>query len=424
MKKLYSRKILQNIKKWLLEKEIVILNGPRQVGKTSLLKLLKKELVRQGVTEKNIFYLNLEEFNILSDLNEDPKNLLKYIVDKGNKNYFLIDEIQYLDNPSNFLKQLYDEYSEKIKIIVTGSSSLELKAVLQDSLAGRKVSFLVKPLDFKEYLQFKEFDSLKYLDKKDIPAQIKDNFDKQLEEYLIYGGMPAVVLQSDYQKKQKMLNEYINTYINKDIRSIGKINSISSFNAVVRILASQIGNLLNISDLSNNADISRRKVERYIDLLEYTFVLNKVIPFYKNTRKQIVKMPKVYFFDVGIRNAILGNFLSMENRQDRGEIFENFVFLELKGISDNNKIFFYRTVSGSEIDFVLEIGGLTQLVEVKYKRVKKQIDTRVLRGFNKNNKVENMFIVSLDSIKPNELVKYIDYRSIRVISSLTNSLKN
>ena len=424
MKKLYSRKILQNIKKWLLEKEIVILNGPRQVGKTSLLKLLKKELVRQGVTEKNIFYLNLEEFNILSDLNEDPKNLLKYIVDKGNKNYFLIDEIQYLDNPSNFLKQLYDEYSEKIKIIVTGSSSLELKAVLQDSLAGRKVSFLVKPLDFKEYLQFKEFDSLKYLDKKDIPAQIKDNFDKQLEEYLIYGGMPAVVLQSDYQKKQKMLNEYINTYINKDIRSIGKINSISSFNAVVRILASQIGNLLNISDLSNNADISRRKVERYIDLLEYTFVLNKVIPFYKNTRKQIVKMPKVYFFDVGIRNAILGNFLSMENRQDRGEIFENFVFLELKGISDDNKIFFYRTVSGSEIDFVLEIGGLTQLVEVKYKRVKKQIDTRVLRGFNKNNKVENMFIVSLDSIKPNELVKYIDYRSIRVISSLTNSLKN
>jgi len=158
--------------------------------------------------------------------------------------------------------------------------------------------------------------------------------------------------------------------------------------------------------------------------LEYTFVLNKVIPFYKNTRKQIVKMPKVYFFDVGIRNAILGNFLPMESRQDRGEIFENFVFLELKGISDNNKIFFYRTVSGSEIDFVLEIGGLTQLVEVKYKRVKKQIDTRVLRGFNENNKVENMFVVSLDSIKPNESVKYIDYRSIRVISSLTNSLKN
>ena len=424
MKKLYSRKILQNVKKWLLEKEIVILNGPRQVGKTSLLKLLKKELIRQGIAEENIFYLNLEELNILSDLNEDPKNLLKYIVDKGSKNYFFIDEIQYLDNPSNFLKQLYDEYSEKIKIIATGSSSLELKAVLQDSLAGRKVSFLVKPLDFKEYLQFKEFDSLRYLDKKDIPAQIKDNFDKQLEEYLIYGGMPAVVLQSDYQKKQKMLNEYINTYINKDIRSIGKINSISSFNAVVRILASQIGNLLNISDLSNNADISRRKVERYIDLLEYTFVLNKVIPFYKNTRKQIVKMPKVYFFDVGIRNAILGNFLPMESRQDRGEIFENFVFLELKGISDNNKIFFYRTVSGSEIDFVLEIGGLTQLVEVKYKRVKKQIDTRVLRGFNENNKVENMFVVSLDSIKPNESVKYIDYRSIRVISSLTNSLKN
>ena len=107
---LYSRKILENINKWLFEKEIIILNGPRQIGKTSLLKLIKKQLLDQSVPKKNIFYLNLEELDILDDLNKNPENLLKYITDSDNKNYFFIDEIQYLDNPSNFLKHLLHNY--------------------------------------------------------------------------------------------------------------------------------------------------------------------------------------------------------------------------------------------------------------------------------------------------------------------------
>ena len=175
---LYKRNIQEKINKWLLEEEIIVLNGPRQVGKTSLLKLLQNELMLQQIREEQIFYLNLEKLEVLDDLNKSPENLLNYIKIKGKKAYFLLDEIQYLDNPSNFLKHIYDEYRDKVKLIVTGSSSLELKAKLQDSLVGRKISFMVKPLCFEEFLRFKKSDVLEYYHKGDIPLEIKNRMKK------------------------------------------------------------------------------------------------------------------------------------------------------------------------------------------------------------------------------------------------------
>lgn len=409
---LFKRTILNNIEKWIHENEIIVLNGPRQVGKTSLLKLIKEKLIDQGIPSKVIFYLNLEELSILEDLNGNPENLLNYITDNGQKNYFLIDEIQYLDNPSNFLKHIYDKYAEQIKIITTGSSSLELKAELQDSLVGRKVSFLIAPLTFEEYLQFKEADHLRYLHQEDIPQDIKRLFDNDLKDYMIYGGMPAVVLQSDQELKQKMLAEYVGTYINKDIRSIGKIDNISQFNSVIKILASQISQLLNIAELSNTADITRRNVQKYLDLLEHTFVVSKVHSYQANVRTQITKMPEIFFFDLGVRNAILNNYLSIDGRKDKGDLFENFIFLELASNAEN-KIYFYRTTSKTEIDFVVERADELKLIEVKYKELKNSIDSRVLRGFDvNNNKSKDLFVVSRISRKSDKNVEYIDYRSV------------
>ncbi len=283
---------------------------------------------------------------------------------------------------------------------------------MQDSLVGRKVSFLIKALDFEEFLQFKKSDCVKYLFQKDIPINIKNKFDEELNEYLVFGSMPAVVLQGDYELKQTMLREYVGTYINKDIRSIGKIENISQFNTVVKILSSQIGNLLNISELASTANIPRRKVEKYIELLEHTFVLNKIKSFHNNIRKQITKMPKIYFFDVGIRNAILNNFLSMENRQDCGELFENFVFLELKNnLSDD--IFFYRTILKSEIDFIIEKVNAIELIEVKYKKLQKPIDSRALRSLDVNKKKEKkMFVINRRLASLDKNVQYVDYRNI------------
>jgi len=409
---LCPRKITSEITKWFPEKEIIILNGPRQVGKTSLLEILKNELLKSGIPEKTIFYLNMEEIKILETLNQDPENLLKYIISQKDKNYFLLDEIQYLDNPSNFLKHLYDKYAGKIKIIATGSSSLELKAKFQDSLAGRKISFLVNPLNFEEFLIFKNFSYLDYLKKENIPEDIKNNFDKALSEYLIYGGMPAVVLQNDRKLKQKMLEEYVSAYINKDIRAIGKVENIADFNTLTKILAAQIGNLLNINELGDTVGISRREVKKYLDLLEFTFVLDKIFPFKKNIRTQITKMPKTYFFDLGIRNVILGNFLEMESRLDAGHLFENFVFLELKN-QRKDKIFFYRTKTKTEIDFAIEDNSKIILVESKYKKLSRPINSRVLKNFMKRESdVKEAKVINLSFNCRDNLIGYFDYRGI------------
>jgi len=409
---LYPRKITPEITKWLPEKEIIVLNGPRQVGKTSLLKILKNELIKSGVSEKTVFYLDLEEIKILETLNQDPENLLKYIIKEKEKNYFLLDEIQYLDNPSNFLKHLYDKYAGKVKIIATGSSSLELKAKFQDSLAGRKILFSVNPLNFEEFLIFKNFPYLDYFKKENLPEDIRNNFDKALSEYLVYGGMPAVVLQNNLEMKQKMLEEYVSAYINKDIRAIGKVENIADFNTLTKILAAQIGNLLNISELGDTVGIFRREVKKYLDLLEFTFVLDKIFPFKKNIRTQITKMPKVYLFDLGIRNAILGNFLEMESRSDAGHLFENFVFLELKN-QRKDKIFFYRTKSKSEIDFVLEENSKIILIESKYKKLSRPIDSRVLENFMKQESdVKEAKIINLNFNYGDGLIGYSDYRGI------------
>jgi len=409
---LYQRKIIKEIKNWLFKKEVIILNGPHQVGKTSLLKLLEEELIKKKIKKEQIFYFNLEEIKILDTLNNNPENIFKYIINPKEKNYFFIDEIQYLDNPSNFLKHLYDKYAEKIKIITTCSSSLELKTKFQDFLAVRKVSFSVNPLDFEEFLIFKNFFYIDYLKKEKLSLDIKKIFDDNLSEYLIYGGMPAVVLQKNKNLKEKMLYEYVGTYINKDIRAIGKIENIFHFNNLIKILASQIGNLLNINELSNIIRISRRNIEKYLDLLEFTFVLDKILPFIKNTRTQVTKMPKIYFFDLGIRNAILGNFLDLTNRQDNGSMFENFVFLELKNRL-KDKIFFYRSISKTEIDFIIKEKAKIILMEVKYKKLVKPIDTRVLQNFmEQESNTKKALVVNLEFNYKNDLIKYIDYRFI------------
>jgi uncharacterized protein len=409
---LFQRKIIPHIYKWVKEKEIIMLNGPRQVGKTSILKLLKNKLVAdKAASENEIFYLNLEEINVLSPLNENPENLLAYIKNDKKKNYFFLDEIQYLDNPSNFLKHIYDKYADKIKIICTGSSNLELKAKLQDSLAGRKITFMIAPLCFEEFLIFKQADIFPYFKKKTKPAEIKSQFDNYLYEYLIYGGMPAVALKNDAELKKDLLREYVDTYINKDVRSIGKIDDILKFNQLIKVLASQIGNLLNISEISNTLNMSRRTVEEYLNLLELTFVLHKISPFAKNIRSQITKMPKIYFFDIGIRNQILGNLQPMDQRTDSGQIFENFIYLELKSSLEAQNISFYRTTSKSEIDFIISSSTGILPVEAKFSQYSKPAATRTILSFCEEMVCEKSFIVNLNLNLIREKVHFIDYLS-------------
>lgn len=416
---LYPRKIQHKIDNWLLREEIIMLNGMRQVGKTSILKLLREDLKNKGITETQIFYLNLEDLETLNTLNQSPKNILNYIKKTDKKNFFLIDEIQYLDNPSNFLKYVYDEYREKIKLIITGSSSLELKAKLQDSLAGRKIVFEINPLTFEEFLQFKQTDVLKYYDKKQVPVEIRSFFKKYLDEYLLFGGMPKIVLTDDYDGKKILLSNYVSDYINKDVRYIGRIDNLLKFNQLVKVLANQIGSLLNIHELANTLNLKRREVEFFLFLLENTFVVSKIIPYYKNIRSQITKMPKIYFSDIGLRNQILNNFVALSNRADNGALFENFVYLELKTILGKENIYFYRTIHKTEIDFIFEKEGVVYPIEAKYQELARPAHSRVLSNFCNLKGINCLgaYLINLNLNLSDDKINFVTFTNLRKIIS-------
>jgi len=352
---LIKRKVLAEISQWLDKKKILILSGARQVGKTTILKEIKKELEGKN---KNCIYLNLESFQVADRLNANPDNIFDFIPDKNLFWHVFIDEIQILDEPSRFLKYIFDTY-DNLKLIITGSANLEIKAKLQDSLAGRKITFYISPLLFDEILSYEK------MDKETKNPLERQKIDKAFDEYLIFGGLPEVYLEKDREKKKKLLKEYLGTYVNKDIRAlISKIN-VSKFNQLNVVLSHLIGNLINKSKISNDLNINSRTLDRYLELLRYSFIFDFISPYFSNPVTQIKKMQKVYCFDFGIRNAVLNNFIELDLRDDCGKLFENFVYLKLK--EKYQEIYFWRTVKGSEADFVYRENGLN-IIEAKYKK--------------------------------------------------------
>lgn len=354
---LIKRKVLVEIDKWLDSNKILILNGARQVGKTTILKGLEQKLKTEN---KNCVYLNLESFQVADRLNANPDNIFDFTPDKNLFYYILIDEIQILDQPSHFLKYIYDTY-ENIKLIVTGSANLEIKAKLQDSLAGRKITFFINPLSVDEILDYEK------LDKQTKNPLEQQKIEQIFKEYLLFGGLPEIYLEKNKKKKEILLKEYLGTYINKDIRALISNINISKFNQLNIALAHLVGNLVNKNKLANDIDIDNRTLNRYLDLLKYSFIFDFISPYFSNPLTQIKKMQKVYCFDFGVRNAVLNNFIEINLRDDCGRLFENFVYLILK--EKYQEINFWRTIKGSEVDFVYQKDGLN-IVEAKYKKFK------------------------------------------------------
>jgi len=352
-----KREIYNEILTWLPREEIIFLSGPRQVGKTTLLKIIQKKLENEGETT---FFFNLENPNDLI-LTEDYQKLLKTILKKNTKIYLFLDEIQLHSKPSNFLKYLYDEHRESLKLIITGSANLELKAKIQDSLVGRKKTFHITPFSFTEFLEAKEYSE----EKNPITEQKNKIF--LLEEYLLYGGLPKIALETSEEIKKELLFEYINTYINKDVRILVSEKNILHFNKLIIFLAKSIGNLVNYSEISREIGIHLATVHRYIDILKHTFIFDFLSPYYKNEITRIKKSEKIYMFDMGVRNAILSNFLDLEKREDSGALFENIFFEELQKKYHRENIFYARNISGNEIDFITkDTEGKSFGYEIKY----------------------------------------------------------
>lgn len=342
------RDLTPKIQEQLKNEEVVLIIGARQAGKTTVLRQLEDIIKTQNSA---CYFLNLEDPEYLTLLNESPKNLFKiFSFDLKQKSFVLIDEVQYLKDPTNFLKYFYDEYKQNIKIIATGSSAFYLDRKFKDSLAGRKKIFTLQTLSFREFLRFKEEEELSGKDFKNLALAEKEKIIFNYQEYLIYGGYPKVVL-APLTEKEEVLRDLAYSYIKKDIFE-ANIKQEEVFFKLLRIIASQIGNLVNAAELASTLDVSRTAIDDYLFLMQKSFHIGLVKPFYKNLRKEITKMPKAYFMDLGLRNFLLKDFKPFASRQDNGQILENVMYKELLKNYEPEDIKFWRTIQKQEIDFV------------------------------------------------------------------------
>ncbi|MDP2909852.1 MAG: ATP-binding protein [bacterium] len=384
------RNLTLEIEKHLQEDEVILIAGARQAGKTTLLHQLEEAIKTRG----NIcHFLNLEDPEFLSLLNESPKNLLKiFSFDLSQKNFVLIDEIQYLKDPTNFLKYFYDEYGGKIKIIATGSSVFYLDRKFKDSLVGRKKIFNLFTLSFREFLKFKNEGTLSEGNFNNLSISEKEKIKLYYREYIIYGGYPKVAL-APVTEKEDVLKDIAYSYIKKDIFE-ANIRQEDIFYKLFKILASQTGNLVNSSELASTLGVSRTAVEDYLYIMQKSFHIRLISPFYANLRKEITKMPKVYFLDLGLRNFLFKNFKPLEQREDNGQILENALFRQFLENYDFEEIKFWRTAQKQEVDFVIK-GSRAFEVKANPEKFKKN----KYKAFFGNYPQIEFFIASFDCQK-------------------------
>jgi predicted AAA+ superfamily ATPase len=359
-----QRKIQDRLLKHIERKEYTIITGARQTGKTTLLTALYDELKqRKQVTR----YITFEDMDVLNAIDRHPEEIFSFVprpvkgidgINPEKQPYFLfIDEVQYAANPSNFLKYLYDTYAENLKIIATGSSAFYIDKKFRDSLSGRKRIFELKTLDFEEWLTFRKKNELL---KELIEIKKRDNYIsavhrelmEMFDEYLVYGGYPAVVLEDDKNEKINLLKDIKNSFLKRDIDESG-INIPDKFYALLTILAGQTGNLINKNELATTLGIDNNTIGKYLYVMQNCFHIQLLKPFYSNLRKELTKMPKVYFNDPGMRNVALNRFFDFKAREDRGSLLENYAFNRLTSLYDTDAVRYWRTADGKEVDFVI-----------------------------------------------------------------------
>jgi len=381
------RDITLKAQKYLETDDIIIFIGARQAGKTTILKQIQAILEQKKQT---VNFLNLEDLSYLELLNQSPKNIFKiFALDLNKKNYIFIDEIQYLKNPSNFLKYLHDQYQDKIKLIASGSSAFYLDKKFKDSLAGRKKIFNVRTLSFKEFLRFKQENDLAGKDFSNLSLVEKEKTAFYFYEYMLYGGYPRVVL-SALSEKQELLREIAFSYIKKDIFE-ANIKQDEIFYKLFKILASQTSGLVNFSELASTLGVSKTAIDNYLYVMQKSFHIWLLKPFFKNIRKELTKMPKIFFNDLGLRNFFLNNFSSFEQRDDKGALLENAVFRQLIERYECEDIRFWRTIQKKEVDFIINEKEAFE-VKVNAQKIKKA-DYKI---FSKNYPDIVLSIISID----------------------------
>ncbi len=392
--------------RWIERREAYAIKGPRQSGKTTLLRILEDDLKKKGI---NIVFLNFEDPDILEAFEANSKEYIRSFLTKEGKYCFLMDEYHYVKDPGKKLKLLYDTF-ENVKFIVTGSSSLELSGAMAKFLVGRVFFFELFPFSFHELLAAKDPRLAKiYEEKNKIIKEFllsnkveveKDIFLKEFapffDQYIIFGGYPAVIKTEDFDTKRAILKNIYDTYISKDVVEFLKVTDAFKYRHVVRALAVLVGNLINYNEICSSTQTYYKELKRMISILSETYIINLIQPFYRNPVTELKKVPKLYFFDLGLRNYIIDNFNPLEKRTDSGALVENLVFLSLKNTFPEAMINYWRTIAKAEVDFILRIKDEIIPIEVKYQSLKKPKVSKGLRSFIKTYKIKKALIITKD----------------------------
>jgi len=415
-----KRKIFNKIKDHLNKKEISLIVGPRQVGKTTIMNEIKKYIETEG--KKFIFLsLDYESDSVFFKSQEDLLRKIELTLGKEG-GFVFIDEIQRKENAGLFLKGIYD-LGLPYKFIVSGSGSLELKEKINESLAGRKRDFFMDPVDFDEFVDFKT--------KYQYEGRLKDFFEieKQktfslLKEYLNFGGYPRVILEETEKEKRNIIDQIFRSCIEKDIIYLLKADRIDAFVLMIKILASQTGQLINYTSLATQTGLSVQSLKKYLWYAEKVFIIRLVQPFFTNKQKEITKSPIVYFTDLGLRNFSLNMFGRVENNEQLGLIFQNFIYnrINVEMGETLKSINFWRTREGAEVDFIVRDGLSLLPIEVKFSSFSKPEIARSLRSFINDYKPKEAKVVNL-SLNTDETVADTKIRFIPYYEAFINENK-
>lgn len=366
------------------ERAILVLHGARQTGKSTTLKWW---LAREGAGGRNTLYVDLEDPAMLSLCDAGVDSFLAYAraggFAPGNLSV-AFDEVQYLSDPSKFLKLLFDTHGEGLRIAASGSSSFAIKSKFRESLVGRTIPFEVFGLDFSEWCAFsgatRDF-SVPW------PPAMDEATAPMFADFAETGAYPGLAATRDRSLKARRVRQIVQTYIQTDVRELGKIRYADRFESLLRLLADQAGALVNVTELASSLRMARETVEEYLYLLEQTYIIRRLRPLGGGSRGELTKMPKAYFEDNGLLAMCRHHdFLPLD-----GLLLENAVFGELRKRFGVDRLRFWRTSSGSEVDFILDGGRAA----VEVKASPRAADCRGLARFAESHPGARLFLCGM-----------------------------
>ncbi len=385
-----KRSIKSKIVNSLKLKEVTIIIGARQIGKTTILKEIITDLKNSA---NRVLYFNLDIEDDSKHFSSQQQLLNKIELEVGNDQAFVfIDEIQQKEDAGRFLKGIYD-MGLPYKFIVTGSGSIELKEKISEALTGRKFLIEMKAVSFLEFVNYKT--QYKYENRIDKFFEVeKEQTQLLLNEYLTYGGYPAVITADTISRKQEIMSEVFVSYITKDISFLLGVRNPDKFVKLIKLLAVQSGGIVNYSQLAQDTGIRTETLKTFLWYAEQTFIITIVKPYFTNPKKELTKSPTIYFNDIGMLNFSNNSFTAVPKS---GMLFQNFVYSILedrfsKGLQGIN---YWRTKDKAEVDFIIHSKGGVVPVEVKQKEMKKFEITRSFRSFLSSYQPKIAYVINL-----------------------------